>query len=476
MKTGLFAKKSVASLLQQAEDSTSQGLERSLNVFNLTALGIGTIIGAGIFVLTGQVAANYTGPAIALSFVIAAISCGFVGLCYAEFASMIPISGSTYTYAYATLGEIVAWMIGWVLLLEYALMVATVAVGWSGYMTSFLKDIGIAIPEYFLSGTFNVPAMFIIALMTLLLMVGMRKSAGVNNLIVAVKLGVIFLFILVGIAYIKQENWIPFIPENTGEFGVFGLSGIWRGSGAIFFAYIGFDGITAAAQEAKNPEKDMPIALIASLVVSTVLYISVALVLVGIVPYQQLNVPDPIAIGVDALGAGLGWLKFVVKIGAIAGLSSVILVTIMANSRIFYAIAYDGLLPSQFAQIHPEFKTPYLATIVSGIIAAILAGLFPINLLGELASFDALLAFFIISISVLVLRHTQPDLVRPFKTPFVPFVPIIGALTCGLQMLIFPVNTWLQLVAWLLIGLVIYFSYGQKNSVVNQGKRLEVRG
>ncbi|MCP2728718.1 amino acid permease [Limnofasciculus baicalensis] len=476
MKTGLFAKKSVASLLQQAEDSTSQGLERSLNVFNLTALGIGTIIGAGIFVLTGQVAANYTGPAIALSFVIAAISCGFVGLCYAEFASIIPIAGSTYTYAYATLGEIFAWMIGWVLLLEYALMVATVAVGWSGYMTSFLKDIGITIPEYLLSANFNVPAMFIIALMTLFLAVGMRKSVGVNNLIVAVKLGVILLFIFVGIAYIKQENWLPFIPENTGEFGVFGLSGIWRGSGAIFFAYIGFDGITAAAQEAKNPEKDMPIALIASLVVSTILYISVALVLVGIVPYQQLNVPDPIAIGVDALGAGLSWLKFVVKIGAIAGLSSVILVTIMANSRIFYAIAYDGLLPPQFAQIHPEFKTPYLATIVSGMIAAILAGLFPINLLGELASFDALLAFFIISISVLILRRTQPDLVRPFKTPFVPFVPILGALTCGLQMLIFPVNTWLQLFAWLLIGLVIYFSYGQKNSLLNQGERLEVRG
>ena len=476
MKTGLFAKKSVASLLQQAEDSTSQGLERSLNVFNLTALGIGTIIGAGIFVLTGQVAANYTGPAIALSFIVAAICCGFVGLCYAEFASIIPISGSTYTYAYATLGEIVAWMIGWVLLLEYVLMVATVAVGWSGYMISFLKEIGIAIPEYLLSANFNVPAMFIIGLMTLLLSVGMRKSSGVNNVIVAVKLVVIFLFIFVGIAYIKQENLLPFIPENTGEFGVFGLSGIWRGSGAIFFAYIGFDGITAVAQEAKNPEKDMPIAMIASLIVSTILYISVALVLVGIVPYQELNVPDPIAIGVDALGEGLGWLKIVVKIGAIAGLSSVILVTMMSNSRIFYAIAYDGLLPSQFAEIHPEFKTPYLATIVSGIIAAILAGLFPINLLGEFASFGALLAFFIISISVLVLGRTQPDLVRPFKTPFVPFVPILGSLTSGLQMVIFPLNTWLQLVAWLLIGLVIYFGYGQKNSLVNQPERLEVRG
>lgn len=470
MKTGLFAKKSIASLLQQAEDSTSQGLERTLNVFNLTALGVGGIIGAGIFVLTGQVAANYTGPAIALSFVVAATCCGFVGLCYAEFASIIPIAGSGYTYAYATLGEIVAWMIGWVLLLEYIFCSATVAVGWSGYMTSFLKDIGIIIPEEFLSGTFNIPAMFILALMTILLTIGMRKSAGFNNVIVAMKLGVVFLFILVGITYINQQNLIPFIPENTGEFGRFGLSGIWRGAGAIFFAYIGFDGITSVAQEAKNPQRDMPIAIIASLLVSTLLYISVALVLVGIVPYQLLNVSDPIAVGVDSLGEGLGWLQFAIKIGAIAGLSSVILVNMMAGSRIFYAIAIDGLLPPQFAEIHPEFKTPHLATILSGIIAMILAGLLPINVLGELASFGALLVFLIISVSVLVLRHTQPDLLRPFKTPFVPFIPIIGALTSGLQLLIFPVNTWLQLFAWLLIGLVIYFGYGQKNSVVNQGE------
>ena len=476
MKTGLFAKKSIESLLKQAEDSTSQGLERTLNVFNLTALGVGILIGAGIFVLTGQVAANYTGPAIALSCVVAATCCGFVGLCYAEFASIIPISGSGYTYAYATLGEIAAWMLGWVLLLEYTFCCATVAVGWAGYMTSFLKDLGIIIPEEFLSGTVNVPAMFILALVTLLLLIGIRKSAGLNNVIVALKLGIIFLFILVGIAYINQQNWLPFIPENTGKFGQFGLSGIWRGAGAIFFAYIGFDGITAVAQEAKNPQRDMPIAIIASLIVSTVLYISVALVLVGIVPYQQLNVADPMAVGVDALGAGLGWLKFAIKIGAIAGLSSVILVTMMALSRIVYAIAIDGLLPPQFAEIHPEFRTPHLATIVSGIIAAILAGFLPINVVGELASFGALLVFFVISIAVLVLRHTQPDLPRPFKTPFVPFVPIIGALTSGLQMLAFPLNTWLQLVAWLLIGLVIYFGYGQKNSVVNQGERLEVRG
>ncbi|HBE17420.1 MAG TPA: amino acid permease [Cyanobacteria bacterium UBA11149] len=470
MKTRLFAKKSIESLLQQAEDSTSHGLERTLNVFNLTALGVGGIIGAGIFVLTGQVAANYTGPAIALSFLVAAICCGFVGLCYAEFASMIPIAGSGYTYAYATLGEIVAWMIGWVLLLEYVFCCATVAVGWSGYITSFLKDIGIVIPPYLLSGTFNVPAIFIIAIITILLLLGIRKSSGVNNGIVAVKLGVIFLFILVGISYINQENLLPFIPENTGEFGKFGLSGIWRGAGAIFFAYIGFDGITSVAQEAKNPQRDMPIAILASLLVSTILYISVALVLVGIVPYQQLNVADPMAVGVDALGEELVWLQFAIKIGAIAGLSSVILVNMMAQARIFYAIANDGLLPPQFAEIHPEFKTPHLATIVSGIVAAILAGLFPIDILGELASFGALLAFFVIAIAVLVLRHTQPDLARPFKTPFVPFVPIIGALTSGLQMLTFPLHTWLQLLGWLLIGLLVYFTYSRHNSLLNMAK------
>lgn len=470
MKTRLFAKKSIDSLLQQAEDSSAHGLERSLNVFNLTALGVGGIIGAGIFVLTGQVAANYAGPAIALSFLVAAISCGFVGLCYAEFASMIPIAGSGYTYAYATLGEIVAWMIGWVLLLEYVFCSATVAVGWSGYINSFLQDIGIVIPENLLAGTFNVPAMFIIAIITILLLRGIRKSSGVNNGIVAVKLGVIFLFILVGIAYINQENLFPFIPENTGEFGKFGFSGIWRGAGAIFFAYIGFDGITSVAQEAKNPQRDMPIAILASLLVSTILYISVALVLVGIVPYQQLNVADPMAVGVDALGKGLVWLQFAIKIGAIAGLSSVILVNMMAQARIFYAIANDGLLPPQFAEIHPEFKTPHLATIVSGIVAAILAGLFPIDILGELASFGALLAFFVISLAVLVLRRTQPDLDRPFKTPFVPFVPIIGALASGLQMLTFPLHTWLQLIGWLLIGLVIYFTYSRHNSLLNMAK------
>lgn len=467
MKIGLFAKKSVDTLLKEAESSNSQGLERSLGVLNLTALGVGAIVGAGIFVITGQVAAIYSGPSVVLSFILASISCVFVGLCYAEFASMIPIAGSAYTYAYATLGEIVAWIVGWTLVLEYVFTASTVAIGWSGYMTSLLKDMGTIIPTALLPESLNLPAMLILAIMTGLLVIGIRKSVGFNNVIVAIKLCVILLFILVGITYINSQNWIPFIPENTGEFGAFGWSGIWQGTGLIFFTYIGFDGVAAAAQEARNPQKDMPIAILGSLLISTVLYVSVALVLTGIVPYQQLNVPDPIAVGVNALGDGLRWLRPIIKIGAVAGLSSVILVDLMAQSRIFYAIANDGLLPRQFASIHPQYKTPHVATIFSGLVAIICAGLLPMNLLVELASIATLLAFLIICIAVLVLRQTQPDLPRPFKIPLVPLVPILGALTSGVQMLTFSFDTWLRLVGWLLIGLLIYFAYGRQNSAIN---------
>jgi APA family basic amino acid/polyamine antiporter len=298
-------------------------------------------------------------------------------------------------------------------------------------------------------------------------MIGIRKSAGFNNAIVAVKVGVILLFIFLGIAYINDQNWIPFIPKNTGEFGAFGWSGIWRGTGVIFFAYIGFDAVASAAQEAQNPQKDMPIAILSSLVISTVLYVSVALVLTGLVPYQQLNVPDPIAVGVNALGEALQWLRPIIKIGAIAGLSSVILVLLMAQSRLVYALANDGLLPPQLASVHPQFRTPHRATIISGIIATLFAGLLPMNLLSELVSIGTLLVFLIISIAVLVLRQTQPDLPRPFRTPLVPWVPILGALVSGVQMLAFSFDTWLRLVGWLLMGLLIYFAYGRKNSAVN---------
>lgn len=466
MANGLFTKKSVDGLLQEASDEGGVRLHRTLGAGNLTALGVGAIIGAGIFVLTGQAAANYAAPAIVLSFVLAAIACAFAGLCYAEFASMIPIAGSAYTYPYATLGELVAWIIGWDLILEYLFGAASVAVGRSGYVVSFLKDLGITISPAISQAPLNLPAMLILAVMTVLLVLGIAKSAKFNNVIVVIKICVILLFILFGFAHINSQNLTPFIPANTGEFGHYGWSGILRGAGVIFFAYIGFDAISTTAQEARNPQRDMPIGILGSLAIATVLYIAVAFVLTGIVPYQQLNVPDPIAVGVNAASEGMGWLRPLIKIGAIAGLTSVLLVMLLGQPRIFYSMAKDGLLPPQFAAVHPQFRTPYIATIVSGVSAAIFAGLFPIGVLGELVSIGTLLAFFIVCTAVPVLRKTRPDLPRPFKTPLVPLVPILGALTALLQMLALPFDTWLRLIVWLLIGLIIYFTYGRQHSLV----------
>jgi basic amino acid/polyamine antiporter, APA family len=463
MQLNLFYKKTVESLLEQASSGKKQDFERSLGVVNLTSLGIGAIIGAGIFVLTGQAAAKYAGPSITISFILAAFACLFSGLCYAEFASMIPIAGSAYTYAYVTLGEIVAWTIGWNLILEYIFCAGTIAVGWSGYLVSVLKDIGILIPETFVNSPFNLAAVFIVAAMTLFLIFGIRQSALLNNIIVAVKVTVILLFIFFGCRYINPENWTPFIPENTGEFGSYGWSGVLRGAGVIFFSYLGFDSISSVAQEAKNPQRDMPIAILASLLISTLLYVGVALVLTGIIPYQLLNVPDPIAVGVNAVGDGLQWLRPLIKLGAIAGLSSAILTAILAQSRIFYAMAKDNLLPSLVASVHPQLKTPHIATILSGFGASLCAGLLPINILGELVSIGTLLAFLFVCVAVLILRKTQPDTPRPFKTPWVPFVPVMGILTSGVEMLALSIDTWLRLIAWLTIGFVIYFAYGKGN-------------
>ncbi|HLO47786.1 MAG TPA: amino acid permease [Kamptonema sp.] len=467
MITRLFTKKSVESLIQEANLEDGEGLQRTLGVVNLTTLGIGAIIGAGIFVVTGQVTASYTGPAIIISFILAAIGCAFCGLCYAEFAAMIPVAGSAYTYTYATLGEFVAWIIGWNLILEYTFAVATVAVGWSGYVVSVIKDIGIIIPPGLANESLNLPAMFVVTLMMILQVVGVHESTKFNNFIVVVKTTVILLFIFFGLSYIDRQNWIPFIPENTGEFGEFGWSGILRGAGIIFFTYIGFDAVSCAAQEARNPQQDMPIAILGSLSIATVLYICTALVLTGIVPYPQLNVPDSIALAVDAVGAELRWLSPLIKIGAIAGMSSVILVLLLGQSRILYALATDGLLPAKIAAIHPKFKTPYVAIILSGIVAIFLAGLLPISLLAELVSIGTLMAFGIVCIGVLILRQTQPDLHRPFKTPLVPLVPVLGVLICGVQMLSLSGATWLRLVVWVVIGLVIYLTYSRKNSKLN---------
>lgn len=479
MFKNLVIRKPIDQLMKEA--SNTRELKRVLGPLNLTTLGIGAIIGAGIFVLTGQAAAQYAGPAIVLSFLISGFGAAMAALCYAEFASTVPISGSAYTYAYATLGEIFAWIIGWDLMLEYLFGASTVAVGWSGYVVSFFQDFGITIPSYLSSaplthdpvlgwqttGAFlNIPAMFIVAVMTVLLVIGIKESAVFNNIIVLLKLGVLLLFITFGIAYIKTGNWVPFIPPNTGDFGHFGLSGILRGAGVIFFAYFGFDAVSTAAQEARNPKKDMPIGILSSLAISTVLYIVVSLVLTGLVKYDQLLVPDPIAVAVNAAGPGLFWLRPFIKIGAIAGLSSVVLVLLLSQPRIFYTMAKDGLLPRIFSSVHPKFKTPYITTILTGIVAIVVAGLFPIEILGALVSIGTLLAFAIVCLSVLVLRKTQPDLPRPFKTPFVPWVPVLGALFSFAQMIALPVDTWLRLLIWMGIGLVIYFSYSRRHSKV----------
>ncbi len=501
MSSQLFHTKPLSELMDQAHET--KGLKRVLNAGNLITLGIGAIIGAGIFVLSGQAAAMYAGPAIVISFVISGLACLFAGLCYAEFASMIPVAGSAYTYAYATLGEFVAWIIGWDLILEYLFAASTVSVGWSGYVVSFLKDFGIVIPAQFtsalgtilvnipdigwkpetaeliksmaasgintetlphLTAILNLPAMFIVAAVTLLLVIGIKESANFNNIMVIIKVFVIILFTGIGFYFVNKANWHPFIPKNTGEWGHFGWSGILRGSAVIFFAYIGFDAVSTTAQEAKNPQKDMPIGILGSLSISTILYILVAAVLTGVVSYTMLNVADPIAVGVDAMGNGLFWLRPIIKIAAIAGLSSVILVMMLGQPRIFYSMSKDGLLPPIFSKVHNKFKTPYISQILTGSVALVLAGILPINILGELVSIGTLLAFTIVCIGVIVLRWKKPDIERPFKTPWVPLIPILGAGTCALQMYSLPLDTWLRLIIWMALGFIIYFTYSVRKS------------
>lgn len=501
----LLATKPLESLLVEANETGEHTLKRALGPVNLISLGIGAIIGAGIFVLTGKAAATNAGPAIVLSFILSGVACAFAGLCYAEFASLIPIAGSAYTYGYATLGEIFAWIIGWDLVLEYALGAATVASGWAGYFVSFLQDFHIYIPPQltatpgthlvFLNqrwvdvatlpagtsiaglqtatGVFNLIAFLIILVVTTVLVIGIKESANLNSIIVMVKVSIVLIFIGIAGMYLLKNpgvttnNWHPFIPQNTGS-GQFGWPGIVTGAAVVFFAYIGFDAVSTAAQEAKNPQKDMPIGILGSLVICTVLYILVSGLLTGMVNYKQLNVPDPVAVGIDV--AGIRWGSFLVKLGAIFGLGTVMLVMLLGQSRVFYSMSRDGLIWKWAGAIHPKFRTPWISTIVVGLIVAIVPAVVPISDLGNLVSIGTLLAFVIVSAGVWMLRVKRPDLPRPFKTPLVPIVPILAIVICLYLMSALPVITWVRLFIWLAIGMVIYFTYSTKHSKVQAGR------
>ncbi len=504
-----LARKPLDTLMQEAGESGPHTLRRALGPWNLVTLGIGAIIGTGIFVLSGVAAAQYAGPAIVLSFIVAGAACIFAGLCYAEFASMIPVAGSAYTYGYATLGEIFAWVIGWDLVLEYAFGAATVASGWSGYFVSLLQDLGINLPPKiagapgtpFLwyqghwesfgrlekaftaahidpatfphqTAALNLVAFAVILGVTAILVVGIKESANFNTAIVLIKVAVLLVFIGLGARFlalhhdVARANWTPFLPPNQGSFGAFGWSGVLRAAGVIFFAYIGFDAVSTAAQEARNPQKDMPIGIMGSLAVCTVLYIAVAIVLNGLVKYDQLAVPDPLAVGIDR--TGVRWGSIMVKLGALCGLSSTMIVMLLGQSRVFFSMSRDGLLPRWAAAIHPRFRTPWISSLVVGTFVALFAALIPISVLGELVSIGTLLAFIIVCAGVLVLRRRRPDLHRPFRTPFVPAVPILGILISLLMMLALPLDTWIRLVIWLVVGMAIYFGYGRRHSRVQQ--------
>ncbi len=489
----LWIKKTISSL--QIESSEEHGgLKRTLGSRSLVALGIGAIIGAGLFSITGGAAGYNAGPAVTISFIIAAVACGFAGLCYAEFASMIPVAGSAYTYSYATMGEFIAWIIGWDLVLEYAVGAATVAISWSRYFTKFLAYYDIHLPaEMTMSpydsvtladgtithGMINFPAIFIVVLMSMLLVRGTKESAAVNNIIVALKVSVVLIFIGLGWGYINSANYQPYIPANTGDFGSFGWSGIVRAAGIIFFAYIGFDAVSTAAQEAKNPKKDMPIGILVSLLICTILYILFAHVMTGVANYTSFQGADgiaPVAVAIDHMGTvgpdgvitpAYPWLNKAIIIAILAGYSSVIMVMLLGQSRVFFSMSKDGLLPKVFSNVHPKFGTPAKSNLLFMLFVSLFAAFVPARVVGEMTSIGTLLAFVLVCVGVIVLRKKQPDLPRAFKTPLVPLVPILGILSCFAMMLALPGDTWLRLVIWLAIGFVIYFAYSIKNSKLN---------
>lgn len=481
----LFVKKPLSNLLAQAEKSTE--LRRTLGPANLVSLGVGAIIGAGLFSITGLAAATNAGPAITISFVVAALGCAFAGLCYAEFASMIPIAGSAYTYSYATMGEFIAWIIGWDLVLEYALGAATVAISWSGYLIKFLEYYNLHLPpELTLSpfqtvtlvdgtvvrGVMNLPAVFIIVAVSLILIKGTRESALANAIIVALKVSVVLVFVILGWSYINPDNYVPYIPANTGEFGEFGFSGIIRAAAIVFFAYIGFDAVSTAAQETKNPKRDMPIGILGSLVVCTILYILFAHVMLGLANYKEFAGKDGIApVAVAIAHTPYVFLQQAVILAILAGYCSVILVMLMGQSRVFYSMSQDGLLPKFFSDVHSKFHTPWKSNVLFMVFVSLFAAFVPASVVGEMVSIGTLFAFILVCIGVWVLRVKQPDAPRTFRVPLVPLIPILGVLTCLFMMVFLPADTWLRLFIWMAIGVVIYFTYSRHKSVLQRKEK-----
>lgn len=482
MAFDLKYRKDITQLQSDAAHSTD--LKRTLGPMNLINLGIGAIIGAGLFSLTGIAAAEHAGPAVSISFVLAAIGCAFAGLCYAEFAAMIPIAGSAYTYAYATMGEVFAWIIGWDLVLEYAVGASTVAVSWSAYLAKFLAYFGVHLPtalsmSYWQTppgstehGLINLPAMIIVFAVSYLLVRGIQESARANAVIVALKIAVVIIFIGLGFSYINAENFTPYIPENTGSFGHFGWSGILKAAGMVFFAFIGFDAVSTAAQEAKNPQKDMPIGILGSLVICTILYVLFSFVMTGVANYTEFaGVAAPVAVAIDKMG--ISWLSPAINLAIIAGYSSVILVMLLGQSRVFYTMSKDGLLPKLFSDTHPKFKTPWKSNMLFALVVSLFAGFAPIALVGEMTSVGTLFAFVVVCAAVLILRYKEPNRERPFKTPFVPLVPILGIVACGSLLVSLCVSDFMhagRLFVWLGIGLIVYHTYSKKHSKIRQAQ------
>lgn len=479
MKKGLFIRKPIKAVEPTETDGEQHQLKRHLGPFNLTAIGIGAIIGAGIFVVTGQAAALYAGPAVILSFLLVAIICVLAGLCYAELSSMIPVSGGSYSYSYVAMGEFPAWLVGWSITGQILFSSSTVAVGWSGYCSSILRDMGFHLAETFTRSPIayttetgwewtgawvNLPSIILVLLIGTMISIGIKAATNFNNVMVAIKLSTIALFILLGFSYINFDNLVPLIPENTGNFGEFGWSGVIRGASFLFFAYIGFDTVSTLAQESVNPQKDLPKGILGSLLISAIAYIATSLVLVGIVNYTQLNVPDPMSLALNAMGSSFLWLRTVVKLAILAGLASVVLVQTLSLTRVFFTMSKDGLLSKQFAKIHKSTKTPLFSSVVTSLCCVVISGIFPVNVLAGLVSMLTLFLFAIVCLGVLILRYMHPEFKRPFKVPLVPFIPALGMLACVGQMLYLPLSIWMQFGVWLVVGLAIYFGYGIKHS------------